>query len=193
MTSFSNELYHYGIKGMKWGVRRTPEQLGKPQRTKEQIKRDKERDKALKVKKKVDAKKKAYEKKEAAKKAKNDKRLARQRYLSPKTKEEIMRSPSLILKNRDKFTNEELKQAIERFKLEADIAKITEDQRKRGKQMVIDIVDMAEKATKGYDIFVDVYNTFSDGNRKLRKINKVQGQSQDQKRDEKDEKNKGKS
>lgn len=22
------ELYHYGVKGMKWGIRRTPEQLG---------------------------------------------------------------------------------------------------------------------------------------------------------------------
>lgn len=26
--SCSSELFHYGIKGMKWGVRRTPEQLG---------------------------------------------------------------------------------------------------------------------------------------------------------------------
>lgn len=24
----TNELYHYGVKGMRWGVRRTPEQLG---------------------------------------------------------------------------------------------------------------------------------------------------------------------
>lgn len=23
-------IYHYGVKGMKWGVRRTPEQLGHP-------------------------------------------------------------------------------------------------------------------------------------------------------------------
>ena len=28
-NNYNNELYHYGVKGMKWGVRRTPEQLGR--------------------------------------------------------------------------------------------------------------------------------------------------------------------
>lgn len=32
----NTELYHYGVKGMKWGVRRTPEQLGR--RKKQSIK-----------------------------------------------------------------------------------------------------------------------------------------------------------
>lgn len=31
---YSSFLYHYGIKGMKWGVRRTPEELGHISKTK---------------------------------------------------------------------------------------------------------------------------------------------------------------
>lgn len=31
---YNGELYHHGIKGMKWGVRRTPEQLGHRAKTK---------------------------------------------------------------------------------------------------------------------------------------------------------------
>ena len=30
MWNYDNELYHHGIKGMKWGVRRTAAQLGHP-------------------------------------------------------------------------------------------------------------------------------------------------------------------
>lgn len=31
----SNEIMHYGVKGMKWGIRRTPEQLGRKSTRKE--------------------------------------------------------------------------------------------------------------------------------------------------------------
>lgn len=36
--SSANELYHHGIPGMKWGVRRTPEQLGHRQAKTEETK-----------------------------------------------------------------------------------------------------------------------------------------------------------
>lgn len=37
------ELYHYGVKGMKWGIRRTPEQLGH-KRVAKKLKSDKIKD-----------------------------------------------------------------------------------------------------------------------------------------------------
>lgn len=47
------ELYHYGIKGMKWGIRRTPQQLGhKTKKSKEdRMSDDAKKAKSLKKKK----------------------------------------------------------------------------------------------------------------------------------------------
>lgn len=39
ISSNSDELMHYGVKGMKWGVRRTPEQLGHRKSRKAEVKK----------------------------------------------------------------------------------------------------------------------------------------------------------
>lgn len=49
-----NSLEHFGIKGMKWGIRRTPEQLGNKRKKKErtpeeQAKHDARKAKAIKI------------------------------------------------------------------------------------------------------------------------------------------------
>lgn len=44
---YHNELYHHGIKGQKWGVRRTPEQLG--HRKKSETDKSTTKEKAKKV------------------------------------------------------------------------------------------------------------------------------------------------
>lgn len=54
----TNELMHYGVLGMKWGVRRTPEQLA---RARGQTKSEKEENKTTPAKKTTSARKSASE------------------------------------------------------------------------------------------------------------------------------------
>lgn len=67
-----NELYHHGIKGMKWGVRRTPAQLGRKPTSKrkssssfDKLKAKHKAKKVAKAKAEAEAKKRADAEREA--------------------------------------------------------------------------------------------------------------------------------
>lgn len=114
-------LEHYGIKGMKWGVRRTPAQLGHDVKT--GIKKV-----ASKTKDAIDThKKKKSEKEEAEKKKSIEQRKA-----------EVLKSRSAakLYENADLFTTQELQEAYNRLNLERNIRNLVPEQKSAGKRFV---------------------------------------------------------
>lgn len=149
------ELYHHGVKGQKWGIRRTPEQLGYKKSIKKRESRaakvsERQKKKEEKLQKKLDAKKKRLE----------------------KEREEILRSPSKLYKNRDKFTKEEIDAAMKRFKWEKELRELSKSELSAGKEYVNTILDYADTGMRAYNTAAKLYNTFGkkDGSDKMKII-----------------------
>lgn len=108
----NDELYHYGVPGMRWGIRRTPSQLGhKP--------------KAGKLSKKLKAMGEERAEKRAAKKAENIEKRATKKALKAEKKAltktlKKQHNPDAV----KKMTNEELKAAIDRINLENEYRRL---------------------------------------------------------------------
>lgn len=116
--TYQDELYHYGIKGMKWGVIRTAAQLG-------HVIKDK-------AKKGYQTVKKASDIHKANKRAEEAAKIARQR---------------AKITNPKKLTTEELNARIKRLQLEEDYNDLVKktDRMRKGKEFVSHILESSGK------------------------------------------------
>ena len=167
------ELTHHGIKGMKWGVRRTPAQLGhKPSSAKK---------KKLSLVDRFEAKKKLRAKQKAAEKAREAKKT-KEEYEAEKKKAIESGTAADVLKFKGKLTNQELNTAVNRLNMESQLAQLNARTIKTGMDKTEQLMnnigrmkDMAEKGISAWNTFAKVHNSLSpndlpviDGNYKDR-------------------------
>lgn len=145
-TVSSDYIYHYGIKGMKWGIRRTAEQLGH------------------KIKSKFSRKKKtSYEggSEGSSSKIKGSVTVkgTKQNPGTTKTsdgssieerKQKVLdsRSAKELYNNADLFTTQELQQAYNRLVLEKNIKNLSPKEVSKGQKMLDKYVNTAENISK---------------------------------------------
>lgn len=136
----NNELYHFGIKGMKWGIRRTPIQLGHATKNKIQRKNDKQ---ALNKKARIDKKKREVLKSRSAKE---------------------------LYKYANLFNTRELQEAYNRLQLERNIQNLFPKEVKKGQNFTQKIIksgrtvsDLLDTGTKLYNNVAKIYNSTENG------------------------------
>lgn len=153
-----NSLEHYGVKGQKWGVRRTPEQLGHITEKKRKVSNwiQKARKKSAK------RKNQAAKKKSEAKKAKAEK----EEESTEKIREKVLNStdPKYIYKHRDLLTTKELQDRLTRIDTEERVSKLVENTSKKGKDFIKvlgETAKMAESVGKIAENTKKVYDAYS--------------------------------
>lgn len=134
----NNELYHYGVLGMHWGVRRTPEQLGHRTKSSGSARSAKAR---VNKKKVGSTKPMTEEEKEAKKKEAMDSHDPRQVYA-----------------NKDLFSDDELRSAYTRLLMEKQIKDLTPKQKNKGAEYIDAAIKWGGKVTSLIGTGVGIYN-----------------------------------
>ena len=154
-----NELYHYGVKGQKWGVRRTAAQLGhKPTTKKKKVSKGEEFLNRLSTARKTRTANKLKKEKQRTRQAEQERKLEEQKKATKKAKAELKAARKVERKPKtsksvSEMSEEELKARINRLQLEKQykdlMTQVNPQKKSKGKEFVTDILYSSGKNIGG--------------------------------------------
>lgn len=157
------EIYHHGVKGMKWGVRRYQNKDGSlTARGKKRLGIGDSISGYFKKRKAESVKKKAAAEKQ---KAEDEQRKKVEDVETKKAAVLKSRSAKVLYENADLFTTEELRTAKARLELERDISRLSPEEVNSGQRFADkfvktsgNIANMVDSGSKMYNNVAKVYN-----------------------------------
>ena len=153
--TYSNELYHYGVLGMRWGIRKSkPASGGKRKLSRKQKKK---RAEALEKARQVKAEKKQYE-------------MDKQKAIKSGSAKDVLRF-------KGDLTPQEMSYTFQRLQWEQNMNSFSSREISAGKSKVDSIMGAVGKTTgyintaaKAYNTFANIYNAFNTDKSLLPKI-----------------------
>lgn len=151
LTNYRDVLEHYGVKGMRWGIHKERETTGRRPSQKQKTKIQNRMSFLERRKKQREQRTKETEKKKAETKAKRE----------AAKRQNTLRSPTKLYKNRYNFTQDEINAALRQFEWESRLRDYSQKELSSGKKYIDTAFQYAESSIKLYNQAARVVNSFN--------------------------------
>lgn len=161
MESYSEYLEHHGIKGQRWGVRRTPEQLGHRRVEGKQRVIEGKPGGMFKMRVVQGTEPSKAEQKELKKKERLEQIAEKKAKEQLERREKILKDPRLLYKHRYEFSPEEIKKAMGDIQTMQNLRQLSVNELSAGEVYLNTAVKYAKTGIEAYNTAAKIYNAFN--------------------------------